>query len=52
MIASVTRLLGARNAHTNELPHFYWSVTFAGLWLRVGVLAFVVALTHSSRAVA
>lgn len=46
MIASIIRLLRARDELTDQFPHFYWSVTFAGLWLRVGVLACVLVLTH------
>jgi len=52
LIARIIRLLRAGNEHADMPPHFYWSFTLAGLWLRVGVLAFVLALTHSSRAVA
>ncbi len=29
-------------------PHFYWSFTLAGLWLRIGVLAIVLAFTRTS----
>ena len=52
LIARVIRLLKAGNELTDMPPHFYWSFTLAGLWLRVGVLAIVLALTHTGRAVA
>ena len=46
------RLFKAGDERSGIPPCFYWSVSFAGLWLRVGVLAFVLTLSHTSRAVA
>jgi hypothetical protein len=51
-IATIVRFIKAGDDLTDMPSHFYWSFTLAGLWLRVGVLAFVLALTHSGRAVA
>lgn len=52
LIACVIRFLRAGDELTDMPPHFYWSFTLTGFWLRVGVLAIVLALTDTSRAVA
>ena len=46
------RFLSAGDERTDMPSHFYWSFSFAGVWLRLGVLAVIVALTHSGRAFA
>jgi hypothetical protein len=46
------RFLSAGDELTDMPLHLYWSFSFAGLWFRLGVLAVVVALIHSGRAVA
>jgi hypothetical protein len=48
LIACVIRLLKAGNELADMQSHFYWLFTLAGLWLRIGVLAIVLALTHTS----
>jgi hypothetical protein len=51
LITSFVSFFNGHNEHPDTPPSFYWSISFAGLWLRIGVLAFALALTHSSRTI-